>query len=378
MRKITTTIFLACVISFLQPLNAQTWDSIKRLTWNSGGSYHASIATDSSDNIHIVWYDQTPGNNEIYYKKSTDGGTTWFTKRLTWNSGNSVYPNIGIDSSDNIFIVWHDFSASNLEIFFQKSTDGGISWSSKRLTWSSGYSYYPNIAADSSNNIHLVWYDNTVGNYEIYYKKSTNGGITWTTKRLTWSPGSSKHPAITPDSSGNIYVVWHDETPGNNEIYYKKSTNGGTTWTTKRLTWSPEASLDADISTDSIGNIHVVWQDLTPGNYELYYKQSTDGGASWTSKRLNWNTGFSYNPSFDVDSNDYIHIIWFDTTPIFREIYHKRSIDHGASWSTKQLTFTEGDSQFPEIASDSNSNIHVVWHDDVSSNFEIYYIKGIQ
>ena len=46
---------------------------------------------------------------------------------------------------------------------------------------------------------------------------------TWqATKRLTWNSGDSWYPAIATDSSGNIHVVWHDYTPGNREIYYKK------------------------------------------------------------------------------------------------------------------------------------------------------------
>ena len=66
------------------------WTPAKRLTWNSGDSRLPAIAVDSSGNLHVVWQDDTPGNSEIYYKKSTDGGATWTTsQRLTWNSGAS-------------------------------------------------------------------------------------------------------------------------------------------------------------------------------------------------------------------------------------------------------------------------------------------------
>ena len=72
------------------------------------------------------------------------------------------------------------------------------------------------IAIDLSNNIHVVWLDSTPGNYEIYCRKSTNGGVTWGgVKRLTWNSGSSYNPAIAMDSSNNIHVAWNDETPGN-------------------------------------------------------------------------------------------------------------------------------------------------------------------
>ncbi len=40
----------------------------------------------------------------------------------------------------------------------------------KRLTWTSGWSHAPAMALDSGNAIHVVWPDDTPGNYEIYYK----------------------------------------------------------------------------------------------------------------------------------------------------------------------------------------------------------------
>ena len=41
-------------------------------------------------------------------------------------------------------------------------------------------------------------------------------------KRLTWNYGGSRSPAIAVDPSGNLHVVWSDDTPGNYEIFYKK------------------------------------------------------------------------------------------------------------------------------------------------------------
>jgi hypothetical protein len=81
----------------------------------------------------------------------------------------------------------------------------------------------PAIAVDSSGYIHVAWYDNTPENAEIYYKKSLDGGMFWTTsQRLTWTSGGSYDPAMAADPSGNLHLVWWDGTPGNNEIYYKK------------------------------------------------------------------------------------------------------------------------------------------------------------
>ena len=278
-KKFFLIILLAIGLNYPSGICFSDWGATKRITWNSGDSYDPAIAVDSSNNIHMVWCDYTPGNSEIYYKRSTDGGLTWSdSQRLIWNSGNSSYPAIAIDSNNNLHVMWHDWTPGNWEIYYKRSTDGGSTWNAtKRITWTSSDSYDPEIAIDSNNNLHVVWYDSTPGNYEIYYKRSTDGGSTWgATKRLTWNSSNSIHPAIAIDSNNNLHVVWWDSTPGNWEIYYKRSTDGGLSWgAMKRLTWNSGSSCDPAIAIDSNNNIHVVWYDSTPGNYEIYYKKGT-------------------------------------------------------------------------------------------------------
>ncbi len=276
-KKFFLIILLAIGLNYPSGICFSDWGATKRITWNSGDSYDPAIAVDSSNNIHMVWCDYTPGNSEIYYKRSTDEGSTWgATKRITWNSGGSVHPAIAIDSNNNLHVVWHDWTPGNPEIYYKRSTDGGSTWSpTKRLTWNSSSSRYPAIAIDSNNNLHVVWEDSIPGNSEIYYKRSTDGGSTWgATKRLTWTSGDSAYPAIAIDSNNNVHVVWHDLTPGNAEIYYKMSTDGGSTWgATKRLSWNSGSSYGPAMAIDSNNSIYVVWHDKTPGNWEIYYKK---------------------------------------------------------------------------------------------------------
>jgi hypothetical protein len=110
---------------------------------------------------------------------------------------------------------------------------------------------------------------------EAFYKKSTDGGASWTTsRRLSWTSGASRSPVIAVDYSDNLHLVWSDDTPGNDEIYYKKSTDAGANWTSnRRLTWTSSYSWEPSLAVDSSGNVHVVWYDYTPGNWEIYYKK---------------------------------------------------------------------------------------------------------
>jgi BNR repeat-like domain len=353
-----------------------------RLTWNSGGSWSPVIAVDSFGIPHVVWYDDTPGNSEIFYKKSTDGGTTWTTsRRLTWTSGPSLSPDIVLDSADSLHLVWGDGTQGNYEIYYMRSTDYGATWTApKRLTWTSGESGGAVIAADLWGKLHVVWYDDAPGNFEIFYRKSNDGGATWeASRRLPLTSGQSIAPDIVAQSSGNIHVVWADDTPGNNEIYYKKSSNLGTNWEdTRRLTWTPGGSDTPLLVLDASDNLHLIWQDSTPFDSEIYYKKSTNQGKTWTTaKQITWAAGGTFPTGLAADSSDNLHVVWANSSSAGYEIFYKKSTDGGASWgSSHRLSWTSGDSLHPTIAADSLGTLHVVWHDYTPGQAEIYYRRG--
>jgi len=370
---------------FVGAANSQAqWTPIKRLTWNNGTSYFPTIAADSSGNVHVVWSDDTPGNYEIFYGKSTDGGSTWMTtQRITWNNGDSLAPAIAVDSSGNPHVVWYDKTPGNYEIYYRKSTNGGSSWmTTQRISWNIGSTQYPAVAVDSSGSVHVVWYDDMPGNREIYYRKSTNGGSSWvTTQRITWNNGHSLSPDIAVDPSGNPHAVWHDSTPGNYEIFYRKSANGGSTWMTiQRISWNNAYSLCPAIAVDSSGNVHVVWYDSTPGNFTVYFRKSPNWGSTWmTTQRITWDNAFSGYPDIAVDSSGNVHMVWYGDKPGNYEIYYRKSTNGGSTWMASQrITWKDGTSALPDIAVDSSGNVHVVWDDDTTGNREIYYLKCVK
>jgi hypothetical protein len=316
-------ILIMCLLIF--PLRAGATWTTKRLTWNSGFSEKAQVALDSFDNINVVWSDDTPGNQEIYFKRSTNGGSSWMTKRLTWNTGMSIRQVLAVDSNDNIYVVWNDDSLGNDELFLKKTTNGGISWTTKRLTWTPDFSYDPTIAIDSNDHIYIAWNERVSSKWEIFLKKSTDGGANWTTQRLTWNSYDSCIPKLAVDSNDNVYVVWNEFNSDKSffEIFIRKSTDGGSNWTTQRLTWNSGISAGPSIMTDSLNYIHVFWYDSTSGNNEIYYKKSINGGVSWLFQRLTWNTGDSYHPVGVVNSSSKVIVVWWDLTPGNSEIYFK-------------------------------------------------------
>jgi len=330
----------------------------------------------SGDTLHIVWEENRDGNWEIYYKRSLDAGNTWSQDtRLTNDPNLSMEPSISGFGS-NIHLVWLDTRDGNWEIYYKNSSNGGNSWSiDKRLTNNPSYSYSPCISVSSSN-IYIVWVDERDGNAEIYYKKSNDGGNTWGNDlRLTNNPNTSTNPSIWSYGS-NIHVVWQDNRDGNWEIYYKRSNDGGNTWSSDlRLTSNPYNSLYPSIYGFS-SNIYIVWVDDRDGNYEIYYKKSNDGGNTWGNDlRLTNNPQESFYPCIFVSGLN-VHVTWTDSRDGNKEIYYKNSIDGGNTWGQDiRLTDNPNTSQNSFLFA-SGTKVHIIWTDNRDGNWEIYYKKN--
>jgi hypothetical protein len=148
-----------------------------------------------------------------------------------------------------------------------------------------------------------------------------------------------------------VHVAWSDERDGNRypEVYYKRSSDGGQTWSPDvRLSALPDASSSAPIFAS--GNlVHVAWEDERDGNQEIYYKRSTDSGSNWSSDtRLTAAPGNSHHPFLTV-SNAIVHAVWNEERDGNPEVYYKRnptgngveeSIDQGQKGRCQGYTLT--------------------------------------
>jgi len=367
------------VLLLVDSLFAQ-WEPDVRLTYDDSTSHtsytNAKCVAANGDIVHVVWDDNRDGNYEIYYKSSPDGGTSWGSDtRLTDDPAYSELASVAVFES-NIHVVWRDMRDGSREIYYKRSTDGGITWSGDvRLTNNTGISFSPSVSVSGSI-VHVVWDDNRDGNYEIYYKRSPDGGTSWgSDTRLTDDPANSRY-ASAAVSGTDVHVVWDDERDGNPEIYYKHSSDGGTSWgTDTRLTNDTADSQHPSVSVSG-SIVHVVWDDNRDGNYEIYYKRSPDAGISWgTDTRLTNDTANS-NYASTAASISNIHVVWLDDRDGNYEIYYKSSPDAGISWGTDtRLTNDAAVSRYASAAV-SGTNVHVVWFDERDGNPEIYYKRN--
>jgi hypothetical protein len=91
--------------------------------------------------------------------------------------------------------------------------------------------------------------------------------------------------------AGNVYVCWARFTASgpNNFIEFGRSTDGGRTWTTQKLSESVHGSQECDIAVTRTGMVFVTWRQYefkaNQGQQQrdaIAWARSTDGGATFT------------------------------------------------------------------------------------------------
>jgi hypothetical protein len=330
------------------------------------------IAAESGGSVHVVWQDKRNPpeyNTEIFYKRSTDFGANWGQDICLSNEQSGSYtPSICVLES-LVHVVWEDIRYGGMAgIYYIRSTDKGVTWSSPyRLSDLQGGSYYPS-AATNGLDVHVVWHQQVGLHSDIFYRRSTDGGTSWfNITQLTIDTSGSGYPSIAVSGS-NVHIAFYDDRDGNGEIYFKRSTDRGSTWSPDtRLTFAPDWSWWSSVgATDSVVNI--VWQDHRYGSWDFYYKRSTDNGVSWSPDNL-FASGVSW-PSIFV-SGAMVHVIWSA-----EQIYYRRSSDFGANWSPAiRLTDSRWGGWYPSISAAGRA-VHIVWTDSQDGNYEIYYKRN--
>jgi hypothetical protein len=324
-------------------------------------------------NLEISAYAQgLTGNNDGSYINFSD------PINLSNNTRDSVYSQIAVYGR-NVYVVWEEESATvsnnsmdkiydnrNYDIYFKKSTDGGATFSKGiNLSNNSGYSEHPQIAVSSSY-VYVAWTDNTPLNKEILFKMSTDGGNNfYKTINLSNNSGNSYNQEIAVFAN-NVYVVWEDKTDtfknsknnsaGNNIDNVAISTNA----------ISVNSSIVVKASTDggnTFKNIKIITNDAG-GLVESYPKIAASGSNLY----VVWNVGM---PSVEYD--DYNNKIGKE-----QGIFFTKSSDSGGNFSSIVKLNNQGNIVGESQIAASGNQVYIVWSgnsDNLIPN-DLFFIKS--
>ncbi|OPX43837.1 hypothetical protein CLHUN_23180 [Ruminiclostridium hungatei] len=209
------------------------------------------LVMDSTLTLQATWCSKnaTYANSfNIRYSKSIDGGYLWATPTQITNVNTSgydrQYPVLVMKANNPIIIYNQTYSGSANCImisYYNGSSWVGTDYGSNILYNGGSFGQYSSSATVTSDGaIHVVWYgvdSSSSGTFNIFYSKSTNGGVSWSTGlKLTFdtSAGYSNYtPTIVGDLNNNLWVNWHhylDSGSTWSKIYKVVYTNSSSSW----------------------------------------------------------------------------------------------------------------------------------------------------
>ncbi len=234
--------------------SGSTFDQPVQVSDNSASLQWPVPAVGPNGVLYIAWDDMT--NNCIKIDKSTDGGFTFSSDIIVQNT-NFVYGYI------NGGITVFSFPALDIDI--------------------TGGSY--------DGTLYIAYMDDSPSHtdQDIYLTKSTDQGLTWSSKiRVNDDPLNNGcdqfHPWLIVDQDGRIVIIWLDRRLDVSnylyDCYMTYSIDGGQNFVPNirisTVSSDPNASGDAGLLGEYIGvasfhgDIHPIWTDTREGNQDSY------------------------------------------------------------------------------------------------------------
>jgi len=356
------------------------WSNILELAATSMYCLGPRVAVDSKNNIHLLWTDKiVEDQGGVLYMKLDERGRTLINTTMLTNGTYSSHPAVTIDSQDNIHLVWMDkVTDDKNEVLYMKLDERGSELiERKKIIDYISRSDQPAIAIDSENNIHMVWRDNIDGRPRVYYMKlDERGQVLVNTTRLT-NGTYSFYPTIAIDSRDNIHIICWDRGKNWDVSYFKLDKEGNVLIGETKLAESRELGKygELDIAIDSKDNINIVftYKKLKEQDEVLYMKLDKNGVKLIENTRP-VHYEHSFLPSISVDSECNVHLVWTDGRFHNLEICYMRLDEGGMKLiDTTRVTKSWAGSWRPSIMIDSKDKIHLTWMRFSQSGFDILY-----
>ena len=315
------------------------------------------------------------------------------------NTRDSVYSQVATHNN-TVYVVWEEDTAvdsttnkqelpasdsTNYDIYFKRSTDGGLTFSKAiNISTNPGFSQHPQIAV-SGRNVYISWTDDTSNNKEILFRMSNDEGNSFgRTIKISDDIGESYNQEIS-SYENNVYVVWENKLDNTNHIKITGSNN------------------TIGIGEGDINNAPDVKDVFGVNNKRILFKASTDGGNSFKNAEIittNLGEIADLYPKIAASQN-YVYLTWslgMTTTTIEgrvinygnnnnsnnnviepkQGIYFTKSSDNGGNFTNAvKLNSEAGHAGESQIAAYGNQ-VYVVWSgnsDNLIPN-DLYFIKS--
>lgn len=241
----------------------------KNISSNATQSVSPHIETSSGDRIQVVWTDETADEiTQLFYANSSNGGSTFSApaniSNTTHNLDNPIVRAVGTV----VGAIW-EAQGPQYGIYRVRSTDNGATFGAALniINNTTTPAYNPAIGIDGSNRVHIAA-SGAIGSpqqFDIFYSRSTDGGVSFAAPvNLSQSSLNSRYPVVIAAGANTVIISWSEtfcNATCEKRTRVRRSTDGGATFgastTPSALITSSE---DSDFDVYGL-NLYLIYQE---------------------------------------------------------------------------------------------------------------------
>jgi PKD repeat protein len=294
---------------------------------------------------------------------------------VTRTSGFST-GSVKADGSGVLHAVTDDDSGSvtGSEVFYRRSTDGGATFTAAvKLHATGSFARESAFTIDPTGRIFVVWSGKLAADPtpRIYFVKSTDGGATFSAPlAINGNTGYAVLPNIAADRNGNLVVGWYDLSGDAAVVGWSRSTNAGTSFGTPVAVFdSPVVFTRPAVAIDSKNNAYLAWNQQSSSASAIRLSISKAGGAFGAPATVSDSSVLAFAPDLAVGPDDSLGLAMYTRAIVSnltqnRVIAFQRSTNGGGSFSSPVYLSSAADQSYvPAVAFEPSGAIDVVWEE---------------
>ena len=265
---------------------------VKIAEFKSSINNNPSVAISKSGEIYVTWYilSEDESNGSIFFAKSADLGLTWSSpERITFGMLMEILPTMVFDDRGVLHLFYTAYSGSSFNLFHAAMTGMKFSESEAMAELSGNIkgSFFPAVKF-CRNNAAVVWQakeENYVDH--VYFVRSDDYGRSWSgIERITSGMSNNQAPAI-EIYDDIIYMVYMNNSEKSWGIYLLRGYRMGERWdelpvkvsTTNANCYSP------DITTGPESELFISWSDLREQKNRIFYRKYSAKNREFSEER---------------------------------------------------------------------------------------------
>jgi hypothetical protein len=289
-----------------------------------GSDGRLAFATDGDGLWCAVWETSRPWSaahpmNDtagLYVARSFDDGVTWTEPTYLAEAHEYVTtgrPVMTTDRAGNwMFALYDPFAEGDTAMLFRSTNNGG-SWTSVDNI---NFTGQPTLVSTGANSFQLYWSDvdagsGTPGETDLMFATTTNGGASWSTPTALNSDAASddrddRSLEVTMLDSGNGLATWKRFAIGTDGVdsvlMAAATTDGGASWSNPVTITAASVTGEPDHALDADGRAVVVWSTRAEGpRYQVLAARSADGGTTWGGVETLFDEEYNFTTVYAID-----------------------------------------------------------------------------